>query len=76
MRSRTFASSVGPNDVIVGPNGEFFVPFAPFPAIALMPLVALDADDLVLGAVLIALAVVFSELAGVFVRVAQAWHAR
>jgi hypothetical protein len=30
----------GPNDVIVGPNGEFFVPFAPFPAIALMPLVA------------------------------------
>ena len=35
--------------------------------IALMPLVALDADYLTLGAVLIALAVVFSELAGVFV---------
>ncbi len=35
--------------------------------IALMPLVALDSDYLVLGAVLIALAVVFSELAGVFV---------
>lgn len=35
--------------------------------VALMPLVALDSDDLVLGAVLIALAVVFSELAGVFV---------
>ena len=31
----------GPNDVIVGPNGHFFVPFAPFPAIALMPLVAI-----------------------------------
>jgi hypothetical protein len=40
----------GPNDVIVGPNGEFYVPFAPFPAIALMPLVAivgpLTADEL------------------------------
>ncbi|EWS81024.1 MFS transporter [Brachybacterium phenoliresistens] len=35
--------------------------------VALMPLVALDADYLTLGAVLIALAVVFSELAGVFV---------
>lgn len=35
--------------------------------IALMPLVAPDRDDLVLGAVLIAVAVVFSELAGVFV---------
>ena len=35
--------------------------------IALMPLVALDSDYLVLGAILIALAVVFSELAGVFV---------
>lgn len=35
--------------------------------VALMPLVALDSDHLVLGAVLIALAVVFSELAGVFV---------
>ncbi|MGO1896855.1 MAG: MFS transporter, partial [Brachybacterium sp.] len=35
--------------------------------IALMPLVALDSDYLVLGAALIALAVVFSELAGVFV---------
>ncbi|WP_114853620.1 MFS transporter [Brachybacterium sp. YJGR34] len=35
--------------------------------IALMPLVALDADMLTLGAILIALAVVFSELAGVFV---------
>ena len=31
----------GPNDVIVGPDGQFFVPFAPFPAIALMPLVAI-----------------------------------
>lgn len=35
--------------------------------VALMPTVALDADFLVWGAVLIALAVVFSELAGVFV---------
>ena len=35
--------------------------------VALMPLVALDSDRLVLGAALIALAVVFSELAGVFV---------
>lgn len=35
--------------------------------IALMPLVALDSDYLTLGAALIALAVVFSELAGVFV---------
>ncbi|MGO1226918.1 MAG: MFS transporter [Brachybacterium sp.] len=35
--------------------------------IALMPLVALDSDYLMLGAALIALAVVFSELAGVFV---------
>jgi MFS transporter, UMF1 family len=35
--------------------------------VALMPLVALDSDYLVLGAALIALAVVFSELAGVFV---------
>src|SRR5699024_6227564 len=35
--------------------------------IALMPLVALDSDYLLLGAILIALAVVFSELAGVFV---------
>ncbi|AXK45975.1 MFS transporter [Brachybacterium saurashtrense] len=35
--------------------------------VALMPLVALDADYLTLGAVLIALAVVTSELAGVFV---------
>ena len=35
--------------------------------IALMPLVALDPDYLELGAILIALAVVFSELAGVFV---------
>lgn len=35
--------------------------------VALMPMVALDSDFLTLGAVLIALAVVFSELAGVFV---------
>lgn len=35
--------------------------------VALMPLVALDSDYLMLGAALIALAVVFSELAGVFV---------
>lgn len=35
--------------------------------VALMPLVALDSDFLTLGAVLIALAVVFSELAGVLV---------
>lgn len=35
--------------------------------IALMPMVAMDQDYLVLGATLIALAVVFSELAGVFV---------
>ena len=31
---------LGPNDVIVV-DGHFYVPFAPFPAIALMPLVAL-----------------------------------
>jgi hypothetical protein len=31
---------LGPNDVIIT-EGGFFVPFAPFPAIALMPLVAL-----------------------------------
>ncbi|WP_193106506.1 MFS transporter [Brachybacterium sp. FME24] len=35
--------------------------------VALMPVVALDSDYLALGAILIALAVVFSELAGVFV---------
>lgn len=35
--------------------------------VALMPLVALDRNHLMLGACLIALAVVFSELAGVFV---------
>jgi len=35
--------------------------------VAMMPLVALDADYLTFGAALIALAVVFSELAGVFV---------
>lgn len=34
--------------------------------VALMPLVALDADDLLLGAALIAIGVVTSELAGVF----------
>jgi hypothetical protein len=43
----------GPNDVIVGLNGEFYVPFAPFPAIALMPLVAIvgpvTADELESG---------------------------
>ena len=32
--------ALGPNDVVYGPPGEVFVPFAPFPAIALMPLVA------------------------------------
>ena len=31
----------GPNDVIIGSGGHFYVPFAPFPAIALMPLVAI-----------------------------------
>ena len=31
----------GAYDVIYGPNGRVFVPFAPFPAIVLMPLVAL-----------------------------------
>lgn len=35
--------------------------------VALMPMVALDSDALVLGAVLLAVAIVFSELAGVFV---------
>ena len=30
---------LGPNDVIVV-DGHFYVPFAPFPAVALMPLVA------------------------------------
>ncbi|MHB8673891.1 MAG: hypothetical protein ACYDAK_09450 [Candidatus Limnocylindrales bacterium] len=32
--------ALGENDVIYGGAGRFFVPFAPFPAIALMPLVA------------------------------------
>ena len=31
----------GPNDVIIGSGERFYVPFAPFPAIALMPLVAI-----------------------------------
>ena len=31
----------GPNDVIIGGGDRFYVPFAPFPAIALMPLVAI-----------------------------------
>ena len=31
----------GPNDVIIGSGDHFYVPFAPFPAIALMPLVAI-----------------------------------
>ena len=35
--------------------------------VALMPMVALDSNALVLGAVLLAVAIVFSELAGVFV---------
>ncbi|MHB8399804.1 MAG: hypothetical protein ACYDCI_12880 [Candidatus Limnocylindrales bacterium] len=33
--------ALGPNDVIPGGDGRFFVPFGPFPAIALMPVVAL-----------------------------------
>jgi hypothetical protein len=32
--------ALGAYDVIYGPDGRVFVPFAPFPAIALMPLVA------------------------------------
>ena len=40
LRGRTWlAAPLGPNDVIPI-DGRFYVPFAPFPAIALMPLVA------------------------------------
>ena len=40
LHSRTWlAAPLGPNDVIPI-DGRFYVPFAPFPAIALMPLVA------------------------------------
>ncbi len=41
LRGRTWLDvALGPNDVI--PDGaKFFVPFAPFPAVALMPLVAI-----------------------------------
>jgi hypothetical protein len=32
---------LGPNDVIPAAGGRYYVPFAPFPAVALMPIVAL-----------------------------------
>ena len=32
---------LGPNDVIPAGDGRYYVPFAPFPAVALMPIVAL-----------------------------------
>ena len=32
---------LGPNDVIPAADGRYYVPFAPFPAVALMPIVAL-----------------------------------
>ena len=35
----------GPNDVIVDGADRFFVPFAPFPAVALMPIVAIFGAD-------------------------------
>jgi hypothetical protein len=41
LHGRTWLDTrLGPNDVILR-NGHFYVPFAPFPAIALMPLVGL-----------------------------------
>jgi hypothetical protein len=41
LKGRTWlAGPLGPNDVVYGPSGQVFVPFAPFPAIAFMPLVA------------------------------------
>jgi hypothetical protein len=41
LKGRTWLEGpLGPNDVVFGPAGEVFVPFAPFPAIAFMPLVA------------------------------------
>ena len=41
LKGRTWLDGpLGPNDVVLGPSGEVFVPFAPFPAIAFMPLVA------------------------------------
>ena len=40
LRGQTWLTfAPGPNDVILGPDGRVFVPFAPFPAIVLMPLV-------------------------------------
>ena len=42
LKGRTWLDApLGPNDVVYGPSGEVFVPFAPFPAIVFMPLVAL-----------------------------------
>ncbi len=41
LKGRTWLDApLGPNDVVYGPSGEVFVPFAPFPAIVFMPLVA------------------------------------
>jgi hypothetical protein len=41
LKGRTWLEGLlGPNDVVFGPSGEVFVPFAPFPAIVFMPLVA------------------------------------
>ena len=42
LHGRVFIDRIpGPFDVIYGPGGQIYVPFAPFPAIVLMPLVAL-----------------------------------
>ena len=42
LHGRTWlASPPGPHDVIAGGDGKWYVPFAPFPAVAFMPLVAL-----------------------------------
>jgi hypothetical protein len=42
LKGRTWLPGpLGPNDVVYGPAGQVFVPFAPFPAIVFMPLVAL-----------------------------------
>jgi hypothetical protein len=42
LKGRTWLTvALGPHDVVYGPLGQVFVPFAPFPAIVFMPLVAL-----------------------------------
>ena len=42
LHGRTWIDvALGPWDVIPGPDGRIYVPFAPFPAIVLMPVVAL-----------------------------------